>query len=69
MDSPSSWYEETMYANLWSYPLVKCYSLRTGIDGPYRNTDGLPMQKLVIFYSYVKLPEGMFVGLCLPIQL
>ena len=28
-----------------------------GIDGPF--IDGLPNLKLVIFHSYVKLPEGM----------
>jgi|Cyp1metagenome_2_1107374.scaffolds.fasta_scaffold07530_20 hypothetical protein len=43
---------KTLY-ELPSGKLTVCY----GIDGPF--IDGLPFLKIVIFYSYVKLPEGI----------
>ena len=37
------------------YPLVICY---IAIENGHRNS-GLPMNSMVIFHSYVKLPEGI----------
>ena len=45
------------HGNIWGYPLV---NIQTAIEnGPVEIVD-LPIDSMVIFYSYVKLPEGHY---------
>ena len=38
-----------------------CHSLRTGKYGPVEIISELSLLKMVIFHSYVKLPEGNYI--------